>query len=262
MEPKPSPFNRGLILFRERPVAYTVVAVLPYVVSLALVMLIGRLIVRLTVDPGIHQQRDPLTVWQTMGVGDKLLVVLAFIASATVPLYSAARGVCRMALEQQKTVHVPLGVALNDMLRFAPAAVLYFLVLGIPTFVGSQLLVVPGLMFSAACALTFPAGIDGALGPFAALRRGWSLVGRVYGRLLGAYCSYIAFVLLGWLIVAAVLLPGSSADSPPLPVFFACMGLWMLLNFVAMAVLQIIVTLLYCEARDASAPTFAAAAQG
>src|SRR5262249_40549060 len=127
--------------------------------------------------------------------GERLIIILAFVASATVPAYLAARGACRMALAQQRNISPSLGSVLADMLRFLPVAILYFLVLGIPSFVASGFFIVPGLLVTAAWALIIPAGIDSQLGPLAAIRRGVSLVGRVFGRVLAVYAGYAAFVI-------------------------------------------------------------------
>src|SRR5262245_38931734 len=191
MEPRPSVFKHGWAMLWERPSAYALVAILPYVAVLGLLFLIGRILVR------VHMITvDPITLWRSMSWGARVLIILAEIASATVPMYVAARGVCRLALEQQKDVDISLGTVLWDMLRFLPTAFLYFLVLGIATFLGGAFFVVPGLLIATWCALIIPAGIDGQLGPLAAIRRGISLVGRVLGRVLGVYATYVALAFV------------------------------------------------------------------
>jgi hypothetical protein len=60
-----------------------------------------------------------------MSWGERLLNNVAMIASATVPMYLAARGVCRLALEQQRDVEISMDVVLWDMMRFFPTTVLY-----------------------------------------------------------------------------------------------------------------------------------------
>jgi hypothetical protein len=200
MESSPSVFKRGWEMLWEQPGAYFVVAILPHMGLWALVTLIGRLIVRAVRAHG--PVVDPLTLWASMGWGMRLLIILAIVGLGTVPMYMVARGVSRLALEQQRDVSISLGAVLVDMLRFFPAAVLYFLVLGIATSLGFAFLVVPGLLMASACALIIPAGIDGQLGPLAAMRRGISLVGRVFARALGVYASYFAFLIAGRVVLS------------------------------------------------------------
>jgi hypothetical protein len=197
-----------------------------------------------------------------MGWDTRLLIILAMIASAMVPTYLAARGVCRLALEQQREVAVTLGTALADMLRFLPTALLYVLVLGLVTFLGSMMMAVPGLLIAAACALIIPAGIDGQLGPFAAMRRGFSLVGRVFGRVLGVYASYLAVVIVGRVVLTIALVMAGNDQTASAILFFVLTALWVLFWLLAIAPLNIMCTLLYSEAREMDAAPLAAAQAG
>jgi len=251
MESPPSAFTRGWEMLWEQPGAYFVVAILPPLVALGLVVLIGRLLV-LAHEPTV----DPLALWASMHWGTHLLIWLAGIASITVPMYLVARGVSRLALEQQRDVDISLGAVLVDMLRFVPTAMLYFLVLGIATFLGSLFLVVPGLVIASACALIIPAGIDGRLGPLAAVRRGISLGGRVFWRVLGVYASYLAFAIAGR-VVLSIFTAGGEAQGFG---FFVLLGLWFMTLLLAAAPVNIMVTLLYCQASEMDAPPLAAAA--
>ena len=247
----PSVFKRGWEMLWEQPGAYFLVAILPHIGVLGLVILIGRLLVRAH-PPAV----DPLTLWTSMSWGMRLLIILAIVAMATVPMYVVARGVCRLAMEQQRDVSISLGAVLVDMLRFLPTAVLYFLALGIATFLGGALLVVPGLLIASACALIIPAGIDGQLGPFAAIRRGISLVRRVFGRVLGVYASYLAFVIAGRMVLT-IFVAGDGGSGFG---FFVLLGLWFVALLLAMAPVNIMFTLLYCEAREMDAAPLTAQA--
>jgi hypothetical protein len=257
MEARPSVFKRGFDLLWARPLAYAVVTLLPYVAALCLPILIGRIWFHAHPSPV-----DPTDLWRSLNWGQRLLVIAAMIASATVPTYVAARGACLLALEQQRNAEVSLGAVLADMLRFVPVALFYFLALGIATFLGSMCLAVPGLLIASGCALIIPAGIDGNLGPLAAMRRGFSLVGRVYGRVLGVYAVYLAFVLVGRVVLTVFMVVAGSDDEHAGIIFFILMGLWFLAFLLAMAPLNIMSTLLYCEARQMDAPPLAAAEAG
>jgi hypothetical protein len=256
IEPSPSVFKRGWTMLWERPAAYAVVAILPYVLALGLPFLIGRLVVHF--HPVAMGDRDPLTLWSSIGWETKLLFILGVISSATVPTYVAARGTCRLALEQQKNLSISLGAVLADMLRFLPVALLYFLVLGIVTCLGGLILVVPGLFITAGWALIIPAGVDGQLAPLAAIRRGISLVGRVLGRVFVVYVSYFAFVIvLRVILTIFIAMTGDGAVSSGL---FVLLGLWFLPVLLAMAPVNIVCTLLYCEARAMDVAPLAAVA--
>jgi hypothetical protein len=257
-EPRPSVFKRGFAMLWARPVAYAVVALLPFVVALGLPILAGR--VWFHAHPPAVRGWDPLTLWRSMGWGEKLLIILATIASATLPAYVAARGACRLALAQQKNVSLSLGTVLWDMLRFVPVAVLYVLVLGIVTFLGGAFLAVPGLLIASACALIIPAGIDGQLGPLAAIRRGFSLVRRVFGHALGIYAAYLGFVIVGR-VVLTIFIAGDDANAASYT-FLVLSGLWFVALLLAMAPVNIMCALLYCEAREMSATPPATAAAG
>ena len=255
MEPRPSVFKRSWAMLWARPAAYAVVAILPYVVALGLPILIGRFVVH--DHPPAVEPWDPITLWKSMSWGTRLLIILAMIASATVPTYVAARGICRLALAQQRNLSISLGTVLADMLRFLPVALLYFLVLGIVTFLGGMFLIVPGLLITAGCALIIPAGIDGQLGPVAAIRRGISLVERVFGRVLGVYASYLALVIVGRMVLPIFIGMTGDEDSAT---GFVLMGLCFLAILLAMAPVNIMCALLYCEARELDLAPMAIAA--
>ena len=253
----PSVFKRGWEMLWEQPGAYFLVAILPHVVAIGLPILIGRLVVRVAaVHPPAGANWDPLTLWTSMNWGTRLLIILAMVAMATVPIYVVARGVSRLALEQQRNVSISLGAVLVDMLRFVPTAVFYFLALGLATFLGYSILVVPGLLIASACALIIPAGIDARLGPLAAVRRGISLGGRVFWRVLGVYASYLAFAIAGR-VVLSIFTAGGEAQGFG---FFVLLGLWVMTLLLAAAPVNVMVTLLYCQALEMDAPPLAAAA--
>jgi hypothetical protein len=251
MEPTASVFKRGWAMLGARPAAYVLAVIFPYVVIFGLTAVIGRLVVRL------HPlAMGPVALWESMGWGTRLLIILAMTALAQVPLYVGARGVCRLALEQQRDIEMSMGAVLGDMLRFLPTSFLYFLTLGIATFLGSAFFVVPGLLIATYCALIIPAGIDGELGPFAAIRRGISLVKRVFGRVLGVYASYLGLVIAGQVVVNAFM----AGDEGPGPGFFVLWVLWFVGLFLGIALVNIMFTLLYCEAREMDAAPLTAEA--
>ncbi|HEY6972137.1 MAG TPA: hypothetical protein VJA94_23195 [Candidatus Angelobacter sp.] len=244
MEGRPSIFKRAWAMLCARPGAYATVTLLPFVVVIGLSILIGRLIVH---NMPAHESWDSVSLWRSMSWGERLLIMLAFSASALVPSYLAARGASRIALAQQREDDPSLGNVLADMLLFLPVAIFYFLVLGIPAFLASAFFVVPGLLVTAAFALIIPAGIDGKLGPLAAIRRGVSLVGRVYVSVLAIYVCYVIFVIGVRIVLPIVIGSDDTPISSPadlLPLFVVFMTI--LLS--PMALVNIAITLLYCDA--------------
>lgn len=244
--------KRAWTMLQARPFAYITVTLLPYIVVLGLSILIGRLIV--SSQPVHNESWEPISLWRSMSWGERLLIILAFYGSAAVPAYLATRGICRMALAQQKNSNPSLGNLLTDMLGFLPVAILYFLILGIPTFVASGFLVIPGLLVAAAFGLIIPAGIDRKLGPLAAIRCGLSLVGRVYSRVLGVYGVYFVFLIALRMVLPLVIGKEDAPISSP-SALLAPLGILLLFTLTPTALVNIAITLLYSEATLDPRPT-------
>ena len=97
----------------------------------------------------------------------------------------------------------------------------------------------------------------GQLGPVAAIRRGISLVERVFGRVLGVYASYLALVIVGRMVLPIFIGMTGDEDSAT---GFVLMGLCFLAILLAMAPVNIMCALLYCEARELDLAPMAIAA--
>ena len=69
----------------------------------------------------------------------------------------------------------------GDMLRFLPSALVYALVIGLPVMAGSSCFFVPGLLIASLFTLIVPIGVNERAGIFSALRRNFSLIGKVFG---------------------------------------------------------------------------------
>jgi hypothetical protein len=136
------------------------------------------------------------------------------------------------------------------MLWFIPAAIFYCMVIGIPSYIGGCLLVLPGFLIASGCAFTIPAGIDCQIGPVAALGRGGPL----------STTSLAACWPVRVLCRLRILQPvrcchrsrrRRTSDSPVL--MLSVFGVWFLILLLALALVDIMVTLVYLDARDMSA---------
>jgi hypothetical protein len=131
------------------------------------------------------------------------------------------------------------------MAVFIPSAFLLGAVVGIAAFLGALFLIIPGFVAAAAFSLVVPSVAVERIGPFAALRRGLSLVPRVFGRVLLMYFLY-GFFILAVLILQAILL---SVTPHVLPVRVLILVLCQALPIIPLALLNISSTILFLEAR-------------
>lgn len=247
MEPRTPIFQRALAVLSDRPAAYVLATIFPYVLIVGSSILIGRLIVHFN-PPAVREGWDPITLWRSMPWGERLLIMLAMSASAVVPSYMVARGVCHMVLDHERGDDPSLLRTLADMLRFLPVAILYFVLLGTPAFVGGLFFVIPGLIITSACAFIIPTGTEARLGPLAAVRRGLLLIKPFFGRVLATYGCYLGFGFI--LQVTLPMLLGNVDASLGPTVVVVLLAFLVLLFFPAIALLNIMITLFYCEARD------------
>lgn len=181
---------------------------------------------------------------------DKLEFDLGFLLWMTVPFAVAGLGLCRVPSDQIAARVTPFRQSVQDMLVFVPSAFLLGAIVGVAGFLGACFLVIPGFVAVAAFSLVVPAAAVERIGPFAALRRGLSLLFRVFGRVLVLFLAYGLFIIAVFILQA--LLP---AFAPQVllvraPIFVFCM----LLAMVSLDLLNIYRTLLFLEACNAPAP--------
>jgi hypothetical protein len=251
MSQQPNLLRRCVEIFRGKPGFYAAVAALPYAtLHPALLWATWFLVIR-PAGPDL----DLRTVWVGMNSNDKLEFLALFILWITVPFAVAGRGVCRVASEQIASREISLRDTIKEMASFIPSAFLLGAIAGTAAFIGTCFLVVPGFVATAAFSLVVPAGAIERIGPLAALRRGLSRVGRVFGRLLLMFFGY------GFLILATSILQGMLLSAAPHTaiVRVAIVGLCAALPLVPLALLNIALTMLFLEART-PAPSVAMAA--
>jgi hypothetical protein len=180
-------------LFGARPVSYYAAALVPGVAGVALMTALFVFILQ-GGQPGAS---DPLSLWRALSVGGKLLVFAGMFWGIWTPVLLAARTTCRIAVKLLENQSVSLATTLVDMVRFVPAALLYSLIFGLASMIGSYILFLPGFFVLSAFTLVVPSGVLESKGIFATLGRGVSLASRVYGRsVLLVFASAALMVLV------------------------------------------------------------------
>lgn len=203
-------FSRIARLFGARAGSYYAAALTPGVIGASLMTALFAS----TFQTG-QAGTDPLTLWRSLSAGGKLSVISGMIFGVWAPILMAARGTCRIAASLLANHPISLAATLADMFRFVPAALVYSLVIGLPAMIGSSMFFLPGLLIVSVFTLVIPAGVFESKGIFAALRRGTSLVDKVYGRsLLLVSGSAVLMVLLVLLRAAGLdrLVPGTTTQ--------------------------------------------------
>jgi hypothetical protein len=188
--------SRMARLFGLRPGTYYMAALVPGVVGAALMTALFAF-VQDDSPPGAY---DPLNVWRSLSAAGKLLVIGGMIFGVWTPILLAARGTCRIAASLLANQPASLPGTLADMAGFVPAALVYSVFIGLPSFIGSSMLFLPGFLILSLFTLVIPAGIFESTSIFAALGRGVSLGGKVYGRslllVLGSAALMVLVVML------------------------------------------------------------------
>jgi hypothetical protein len=131
------------------------------------------------------------------------------------PILMAARGTCKIAASLLTNQPVSVGATLADMAGFVPAALVYSVVFGLPSMIGSSLFFLPGFLIVSVFTLVIPAGVFESKGILAALKRGTSLVDKVYGKSLLLVFGSAALIVLVVLLRATGLdrlVPGNTTQ--------------------------------------------------
>jgi hypothetical protein len=176
-----------------------------------------------------------------------------FLLQITVPYAVAGRGISRVASDQIAGREISFPEEVGDMLEFLPSAIVLAAIAAIAAFVGVAFSLIHGFVAGASFSLVLPAGAVEGIGPFAALRRGLSLVWRVAGRVLLLFFGYSALVFAVTILQGISLAAASHIFLMRAPIFAICT----FVPIVPLTLLYICFTLLYFEAR---APQPAAAA--
>ena len=137
---------------------------------------------------------DPVSLWRAMTFAHQLIFIFGSLFGLLTPILVAARAVCRITSDQISGRVSSLATVVGDMTRFIPSALVYSLIIGFPAMIGSAMLFLPGIVIASLFALVVPTSTQEAGGIFAILRRGLSLCGKVFGKVL--LLSLASFAML------------------------------------------------------------------
>jgi hypothetical protein len=241
MSPRPNLLHRCFDIFRRQPGFYATIALLPYATLYpALLWVVWFFIVR-----PAGPTADLRTVLMSMTFNTKMEFLALFLLWITVPFAVAGYGLCRTASDQIACRATLLRDVIAEMITFVPSAFLLGAITGIAAFLSACLLVVPGFIAGAAFSLVVPAAAIEGIGPLAALWRGLSLVGRVFGRVLLLVLGYGLFVFAALILQAILLSASPHVAFLRVAIIIFCGAL----PLVPLALLNIAMTLLYLEVR-------------
>lgn len=194
---------------------------------------------------------DSRELWSTMPVHRQLIAVVGLIFALWTPILLAARAVCRITAEQLSGRAFDLSHVVLDLARFLPAAILYSIVIGLPSMIGGTIFFIPGMVVASLFALVVPVSVMENPGVVPALKRGFVLGGHVFVKnLIVVLAGGAAVGLLLYLRITLIdrFLP--DAFKVLFPVKFALVYAPALLLLVFS---NICFTLLYQEARSKEA---------
>ncbi len=210
--PDPPMFREVARLFAGRVGEYCLSAAIAAALGVAAFTAVSMYI--LGSNPPEHA--DPVMLWSSMGEGKKIGVIFGLIFALWTPILIGARATCRITTAQLANQQLASTMIVGDMLRFLPSALLYALVIGLPVLAGSSCFFVPGLLIASLFTLIVPIGVNEAVGIFQAVRRNFSVIGKVFGGsfLITFFCAVVlAGVIALRIVTIDHLLPSSGITS-------------------------------------------------
>jgi len=235
--------SRSMQLFRERPSFYLAIASLPYVTLHAA---LWWALFQFAPSGDSANLRD---VWLAMSPGDKFeFLVLSFLTIAF-PFAIAGFGLCNIASNQIENRPTAFHKVALSMAGFFPSALLLSILVGASILLGMCFLLVPGIIAFTAFSLVVPAASIEGLGPFAALRRGFSLTTRAFGRLLVCCFLYSLVVVFAFVVQGVIL----SSLPHTLAARIVVMAVVAFALLTPLAILNICLTLIFYELRQEGA---------
>ena len=192
------------------------------------------------------EHADPVALWRSMTVSHQLIFIFGLLFGLSVPVLMAARAVCRITSDQISGHDSSLAEVVRDMAMFIPSAVIYSMVIGFPTMLGSAMLFLPGMVIASLFALVVPTSVYETGGIFAILRRGLSLCGKVSGKVL--LLSFASFALLVIVLVLRINLLDRFLSGPPAMQFGLRLSLTYVPALLVLILANICFTLVYREA--------------
>jgi hypothetical protein len=200
---------------------------------------------------------DPVSLWRSMTFSRQLIFIFGSLFGLLTPILLAARAVCRITSDQISGHASSLATVVGDMARFFPSALVYSPIIGFPAMIGSAMLFLPGIVIASLFALVVPTSTQEAAGIFAILRRGLSLCGKVFGKVL--VLSLASFALLVIVLVLRINLLDRFLSGAPAMLFVLRISLTYVPALLVLILANICFTLIYREASEQEAPSSAKA---
>lgn len=247
MEQKRSLLSRMAALFAADAGTYLASLFLPGILGIGLYL---AMLFWLTSSGTQEGAWNPVTMWRSLSALEKLGSIAGMLLTVWLPVFVAARGVCRIAASRILGEETDFAAVLGDGVRFVPSAIAYSFIVGIPSAIAFSFLVIPSFLIVALFTLVVPVGIVEDAPLFGALRRGTRLAGRVYGRsFLVVLASGISIAVL--LVFQEMTLPSDGSMDPSLTLVKILMVY--VPTLLLMLLSNICFTLLYFDARSAEA---------
>lgn len=196
--PDPPLLSEIARLFARRAKQYCFSAAIVGVFGVIVMVAVALYILR-GQSPG---QMDPLLLWKSMSEGQKFTTIFGLILALWTPVLLGARAACRITTAQLANQELALPAIVLDMLRFLPSALVYALVIGVPVMMGSSCFFVPGLLIASLFTLVVPVSVNESAGIPSALRRNFSLIGKVFGGLF--LITFLCAVVIAGVIALRV----------------------------------------------------------
>ena len=246
--PDPPLLREVARLFAQRVGEYCLSAVIAGVLGVTMVVAVSLYI--LSGNP--PDQWDPVLLWKSMGEGKKFALIFGLNFALWTPVLLGARAVCRITTAQLAKQELALPAIVVDMLRFLPAALVYALVIGLPVMMGSSCFFIPGLLIASLFTLVVPVSVNEPVGIFPALRRNFSLTGKVFGGLF--LITFLCAVVIGGVIALRI----ATLDRWLPAAGIASLGLRLAIPYVPALLLMVLAnvgfTLIYFTARRLENP--------
>ncbi len=141
---------------------------------------------------------DSRVLWEAMSFSRKFISIFGVTFALWTPILLGARAVCRITTDQLSGQPATLPRVLADMTRFLPAALVYSLLIGFPTLIGTAILVVPGIVAAAIFILVVPTSVNEPGGLIETYLRGISLGNKVFGKglIITTLCSVLVLLIV------------------------------------------------------------------
>jgi len=190
-----------------------------------------------------------------MSSGDKFEFLALLFLMYAFPFTVAGFGLCNIASNQIENRPTAFREVALSMAGFLPSALLLSVLLGASIFLGMCFLLGPGILAATAFSLVVPAASIERLGPFTALRRGFSLMTRAFGRLL--LCYFLYGLVVGLALVVQGIIFSYLPHTLAVRIIVAAVLAFALLT--PLAILNIYLTLIFYKLRPEGPPLQSAA---